>query len=400
MENIGKIYRELSSLSVFRSMAGLPAARSLCALLRGIACGGDGGELTGAYAETLAALEDAGFDGPGEYLHAHLLGDDTAYGLAAAEGRASATLTAAARRDADVLARLAALKCSDIKSAIANVAPDWTDEAQALPEWVSGAPFDFDSLTREYEKRGAGMFSKWRAFVWSGRKLTPIADPDTGDGELFGYEAQREEVRLNTRALLDGKRVNNMLLYGEAGTGKSATVKNLLNLEGFGDLRIIEIDKEQLSDMPELIRTLGGRRQKFILFIDDLSFESAEGGYSVLKTVLEGGLEKRPDNVVIYATSNRRHLMRETFSERGGDEVNLHETIQERTALSERFGIRVLFVGLNQDDYLALVEKLAAQAGIEKPREQLWKEAIQWEREHASRTPRAAQQFVDYLRSK
>jgi predicted AAA+ superfamily ATPase len=191
-----------------------------------------------------------------------------------------------------------------------------------------------------------------------------------------------------------------MLLYGEAGTGKSATVKNLLNLEGFGDLRIIEIDKEQLSDMPELIRTLGGRRQKFILFIDDLSFESAEGGYSVLKTVLEGGLEKRPDNVVIYATSNRRHLMRETFSERGGDEVNLHETIQERTALSERFGIRVLFVGLNQDDYLALVEKLAAQAGIEKPREQLWKEAIQWEREHASRTPRAAQQFVDYLRSK
>ncbi|MEA4814487.1 MAG: ATP-binding protein [Oscillospiraceae bacterium] len=400
MQNIGKLYRELRSLSAYRGIAKLPPIESLGRLLAGIAGGEDGGVLVEAYAQTLSSLEDAGFDGPGAYILSHLLGDDTAYGLAAADDRASETLTAAAKRDVDVLVKLASIPCGTLKAAAANAAPDWAEEAEELPEWVSGAGFDFESLTREYEKNGAGTFAKYRAFVWSGHELKPISDPDTGDTELFGYAEQREEVRLNTQALLDGKRVNNMLLYGEAGTGKSATVKNLLNIEGFGNLRIIEIDKEQLSDIPDLIRMLGGRRQKFILFIDDLSFENATGGYSVLKTVLEGGLEKRPGNVAIYATSNRRHLMRETFSERGNDEVNLHETIQERTALSERFGIRVLFVGLNQDDYLALVENLAAQADVKMAKEQLWKEAIQWEREHASRTPRTALQFVSYLQSK
>ena len=156
-------------------------------------------------------------------------------------------------------------------------------------------------------------------------------------------------------------------------------------------------NQQQLADIPVLIRSLDGLRQKFILFIDDLSFETADVGYSVLKTVLEGSLEKRPANVVIYATSNRRHLMRETFSERGDDEINLRESIEERTALSERFGIRVLFRGLNKNQYLEMVQALAKQAGISMETEALNKMALQWEREHASRTPRSARQFIQYL---
>ena len=202
----------------------------------------------------------------------------------------------------------------------------------------------------------------------------------------------------NTRALLAGHSVNNMLLYGAAGTGKSATVKGLLSVPEFSDLRIIEIDKQELSDIPALLRRLNGLRQKFILFIDDLSFENADVGYSVLKTVLEGSIEKRPANVVIYATSNRRHLMRETFSERGDDEVNIRESIEERTALSERFGIRVLFRGLNKNQYLDMVRLLAEQVGLDIEPEALNKMALQWEREHASRTPRGAQQFIRYLK--
>ena len=182
-------------------------------------------------------------------------------------------------------------------------------------------------------------------------------------------------------------------------TGKSATVKSLLKVPEFSDLRIIEVDKQQLADIPALIRRLAGLRQKFILFVDDLSFETADVGYSVLKTVLEGSIEKRPANVVIYATSNRRHLMRETFSDRGDDEVHVRESIEERTALSERFGIRVLFRALNKNQYLDMVQALARQEGVDMETEALNKLALQWEREHASRTPRSACQFIRYLQS-
>ncbi len=149
--------------------------------------------------------------------------------------------------------------------------------------------------------------------------------------------------------------------------------------------------------MPQLIRSLGGRRQKFILFIDDLAFDQDDRTYGVLKTILEGGLEPRPANVAIYATSNRRNLVRQTFSDREGDEVDRGETIQEKTALADRFGLRIPYLGLAKAEYLSLVERLAAQADIQMPQEELFARAVRWDARHPGRSPRTAQQFIASL---
>lgn len=176
-----------------------------------------------------------------------------------------------------------------------------------LPRWRGSSPFSFAELTEFYRANGAGLFARHRAFLWEDGALCPVEQPDCpGADEMLGYELQRNRVIANTRAMLEGNLVNNVLLYGDSGTGKSATVKNLLTLPGFEALRLIEVQKEGLADLPRLIRTLGGRRLKFILFIDDLAFDQDDKTYSALKTILEGGLERRPANVAVYATSNRR----------------------------------------------------------------------------------------------
>jgi len=225
-----------------------------------------------------------------------------------------------------------------------------------------------------------------------------VADPDCPRPEdLLGYEHQRGMVEQNTRLMIAGRQANNVLLFGDGGTGKSATVKSMLYLPGMEELRLIEVEKENLTGMPELIRSLEGRRQKFILFIDDLAFDQDDKTYSALKTILEGTLEKRPVNVCICATSNRRHLVRQTFADRAGDEVDTFETIAEKTALADRFGLRIPYLTMNKTDYLALVDHLAARAGLDIPSDQLHAQAMTWEIRHAGRTPRVARQFVASL---
>ena len=163
------------------------------------------------------------------------------------------------------------------------------------------------------------------------------------------------------------------------------------------DLRLIEIQKENLVGMPQLIRSLAGKRQKFILFIDDLAFDEDDLTYSSLKTILEGGLEKRPANVAIYATSNRRHLVRQNFSDRGTDEVDAFETIAEKTALAERFGLRIPYMTMNKKEYLSLIDHLASLFHIVMEPELLHAKAMEWEIRHAGRTPRVARQFIASL---
>ena len=214
---------------------------------------------------------------------------------------------------------------------------------------------------------------------------------------MLGDGLQREQVISNTRAFLAGKRGNDVLLYGDSGTGKSATVKTLLTVPGFEALRLIEVQKDGLRGMPELIRSLAGRKQRFILFIDDLAFDQDDHTYSVVKTILEGGLERRPANVAIYATSNRRLLVRQTFSDRQGDEVDRQETIQEKTALSDRFGLRIPYLALSKGEFLDLVQSLAAQRGLAMDPEELRRRAIQWDMRFPGRTPRGARQFLASL---
>ena len=224
--------------------------------------------------------------------------------------------------------------------------------------------------------------------------VTGYQDPET---RTAAYEQQRQQVLDNTRLLLSGRPANNVLLFGDGGTGKSATVKSMLYREGMEDLRLIEIQKENLTGLPQLMRSLGGRRQKFILFIDDLAFDQDDRTYSSLKTILEGSLERRPANVAIYATSNRRHLVRQNFSDRGSDEVDAAETISEKTALAERFGLRIPYLTMNKSGYLALVDHLAGQSGITMDREVLHAQAMTWEIRHSGRTPRVARQFIASL---
>ena len=225
-----------------------------------------------------------------------------------------------------------------------------------------------------------------------------MKEPDFVPEDAFiGYERQREQVVENTRLLVSGRQVNNVLLYGVSGTGKSATVKGLLGMPEFASLRLIEVPKEELGDIPKLVRDLAHRPQKFIIFIDDLAFDKEDRTFSSLKTILEGSLEPRPVNVAVYCTSNRRHLVRQNFSDRDGDEIDASETIQDKTSLADRFGLRILFSELTKPQFIEMALDMAQAKGIQLDRQELHRLAVRWEARHTSRSPRSALQFVSSL---
>ena len=389
----------LLGLSAYKALREEPLLKAVGNLLDGLAAG-RGEEALGAYTDVVLALQEAGAHGMGDGLLALLRYRETPYPRAlTGPAGADAVLEAAARRDVNVLKRLRGLDCGAVLEKLTGLlGPEFAPVLEELPRWQAGADFDFDGLTAFYREHGAGLFARYRAFVWTDGALIPVHEPDCPDvEEMMGYTLQRDQVIANTRALLEGRRVNDVLLYGDSGTGKSATVKCLLSVPDFGNLRLIEVQKEGLRDMPALIRSLRGRQQKFILFIDDLAFDQDDNTYSVVKTILEGGLEKRPDNVAIYATSNRRLLVRQTFSDRAGDEVDIRETIAEKTALSDRFGLRIPYLALNKAEFLELIEQLADQAGVSMDRGELMREAVKWDMKFPGRTPRGARQFIASL---
>ena len=359
----------------------------------------NGEEALELYVSRFHVLRSDGYEGLGDWLWDWLRYTETPYSRLIDQGKSDPALENAARRDIDTLVLLAQTDCDRFIDAMKPLLGDeYAPVLAGLPRWRAAAPFDFDSLTQFYREHGAGEFARYRAFLWEDGGLVPVADPDCPRPEdLLGYEHQRGMVEQNTRLMMAGRQANNVLLFGDGGTGKSATVKSMLCLPGMEDLRLIEVEKENLTGMPQLIRSLEGRRQKFILFIDDLAFDQDDKTYSALKTILEGTLEKRPVNVAIYATSNRRHLVRQTFTERAWEEVDTFETISEKTALAERFGLRIPYLTMNKAGYLALVDHLAAQAGISMDREDLHAQAMTWEIRHAGRTPRVARQFVASL---
>jgi hypothetical protein len=385
----------LLSVSAYKDVLSRPVMACVLRLLDAL-CHRQGQAALGAYTDLFYALRQEGHTGLGGWLAEALRYDEGPYPRLVERGGSDPALETAAERDIVTFTLLASVDGQmwlEQLSELLGAELQWL--TSSLPQWSAAVPFTFEELTALYRAEGCGDFARYRAFVWEEGRLIGVAEPDCPtSGELLGYDSQREEVLQNTRALLAGRYVNNVLLYGESGTGKSATVKHLLTLPGMDDLRIIEADKENLGGLPALIRSLRGRRQKFIIFIDDLAFDRDDPTYSVLKTILEGGMERRPDNVAVYATSNRRHLVRQTISERAGDEMDRNETIQEKTSLADRFGLRVLFQGLNKTEFLALVDMLAEQRGIELEQEELHRQAVMWERLHASQTPRTALQFI------
>ena len=262
-----------------------------------------------------------------------------------------------------------------------------------------------EALADHYAEAGTGIFGRYRAFRWVVRdevgSLEGIAAPDPIRVEdLVGYQREREVVLRNTRHFVQGLPANNTLLYGDSGTGKSSLVKALLNKFGDRGLRLVEVPKEHLADYPYIIRQLRGRRGCFIIFVDDFSFEEHETEYKALKALLEGSLEARPSNVLVYATSNRRHLVREQFSDRPPPAtVDIHpmETVQEKLSLADRFGIRVAFLAPDQEGYLAIVTALAQHLGLTIHREELRSRATQWAQLQHGFSGRTARQFIDDL---
>ena len=396
--NLILLRAQLRGLSAFRSLLDTPMLKDALQLLDA-AARRDGEGALAAYDQMFYRLKAEGYSGLGTWLWDTLRYTETPYGDLAGSGRSDPELERAARRDAETLLQLARLGAEDIRVALKPIlTEEYVSVLDNLPAWETGAPFTFEELAAFYQENGAGLYAKYRAFLWEEGRLVPVADPDCPHPvELLGYDQQRKQVLDNTRLLLEGKPSNNVLLFGDGGTGKSATVKSMLYLPGTENLRLIEIQKENLVGMPRLIRSLAGRRQSFILFIDDLAFDQDDKTYSSLKTILEGGLEKRPLNVAIYATSNRRHLVRQTFSDRAGDEVDAFETISEKTALAERFGLRIPYMTMSKSEYLALIDHLAGLYHVEMNREVLHAKAMEWEIRHAGRTPRVARQFIASL---
>lgn len=388
----------LSGVCAYRSLLARPPLTAAAALLGALARG-DGPAGLEAYAGLFYAVRQEGYDSLSAWLGDALRYEEGPYPLLAERGGDDSALEQAARRDVATFSLVAGLDGEMLFSELAALLPpELTPLLAEYPRWAAGESLDFDSLKRFYKANGAGFFARYRAFLWQEGALRPVADPDCmGGGELIGYERQRNQVIANTRAMLEGNLVNNVLLYGDTGAGKSVTVKSLLAVPGFDDLRLIEVDKGDLGDLPDLIRILAPRRQKFILFIDDLAFDQDDRTYSVLKTILEGGLERRPANVAVYATSNRRHLVRQTFSDRAGDEVDATETIAEKTSLSDRFGLRIPYLSMDKAEFLAMVETMAAQYGITMEREALRTAAVRFEARHPGRTPRVVRQFIASL---
>lgn len=276
------------------------------------------------------------------------------------------------------------------------------DYSGYLPRWNT-SPIDFIGSYSERmslaAKRGFGKWSKSSMFVLRDGELTPVKFPDKQTlAELYGYERERKAVIDNTLALLNGKPALNALLYGDAGTGKSSTVKAIVNEFSDRGLRLIELSKEQIRDIPQVIEEISANPLKFIIYIDDLSFTAGEDCFGALKAMLEGSAAARTGNMVIYATSNRRHLIKESFSDREGDDVHRNDTMQEMLSLSARFGLRVNFSRPDKKKYVAIAAELAKAKGIDMPEDELSLKAEQFAVSSGNgRSPRTAKQFVDQL---
>lgn len=277
----------------------------------------------------------------------------------------------------------------------------------------------FDCVTEFYKEYGVGMFGLNKAFriqnteciqnkfgdKLDGIKFLPINNMDKVMlNDLIGYEIQKKKLVDNTRAFVEGKKANNVLLFGDSGTGKSTSIKAIVNEFYPQGLRMIEIYKHQFKDLSNVIAQIKNRNYKFVIYMDDLSFEEFEIEYKFLKAVIEGGVETKPDNVLIYATSNRRHLIKETWGDRNDVEVDngMHrsDTMEEKLSLVNRFGVTINYAKPSQKEYFNIVIELAHRQGIDMSDEELKAEANKWELSHGGISGRTAQQFIYYLHGK
>ncbi|RZM82559.1 ATP-binding protein [Leptolyngbya iicbica] len=270
----------------------------------------------------------------------------------------------------------------------------------ALPDWQTG----LIELATYYRQQGIGPMGQYRVFRWQADTLVGVPHPDPVQlDDLAAYDDPRQRLIQNTEFLLAGYSALHVLLYGSRGSGKSSLVKALVNEYGDRGLRLIQVDKAGMTELPAIVEQVRDLPQKFIIFVDDLSFEEDDDAFKALKVVLEGNVTARAQNVVVYATSNRRHLVREYFSDRprpsDQDEIQSWDTLQEKLSFSDRFGLTLTFDAADQKTYLAIVRHLATQAQLQIDDETLQQRALQWATRHNGRSGRTARQFIDFLQA-
>ncbi len=344
-----------------------------------------------------------------EYLSRLILTDDNAFTKAAAAGKADrlpAAVLNGVKSDLKKLEAVANISPKDIYESVENI--DLRQVLKTLPSWQTGesvAPLTEDwenrieDLIEYHKKNGYGMYSKYNAFAWRNHGLYPISETDPIQlSDLKNYEDQRRKVIDNTESFVNGYPANNVLLYGDRGTGKSSTVHAVLNAYAPEGLRMIEISKSDIPDLTMIREMLSESPMKFIIFIDDLSFDSHDDSFGELKAALEGSLGGRKHNTIIYATSNRRHLIKESFSDREND-INRNDIMQEQLSLSDRFGLSITFINPDKKGYLDIVEKIAEDRKLDVDMDHLCAVAEQWATRKGGRSPRCARQFIDYVES-
>ncbi len=394
-EELKRLYFGLNSLTVFRGLLSDPVISGINACFSALFEGRET-EAVGAYSGFVSKLFSEGYCSLSAYIKDAVCSDENVYVKAkSGGGEVPEAVARSVERELSVIQKLSVLsenellKCMPAGVTLTGYGTEYTDIASLYKE-----------RTDNIGKYGYGIFVRYHMFCFENGQIVPVKHPDGVTLDmLIGYEYEHKAVLDNTLALLNGKPASNVLLTGDAGTGKSSTVKAVVNKLYPEGLRIVEIRKDQLRFIPVLLDELAPNPLKFIIFIDDLSLANDDDNLSALKAVLEGSISAKSQNVVIYATSNRRHIVKETFSDRDGDEIHRNDTMQELMSLSDRFGMHISFSKPNKDTYLEIVRSLAEKAGITVGKDRLDFLAERFALQKGGRSARAAKQFVDRLLS-
>lgn len=384
--------RTLNALSVFRGILETPVVSNLQKLLYAVEQGSIDEQLLTYGAFSKALYEESGnLTG---FVKQYVLNDENIYLTNTLYGKEiSPVIRECATQELDALGQLAQISSAEMKALI--------DYNGFLPDWDTSdcdLKSEYASMLADLSTKGHGIFAAYRMFRVKDGVLIPVknADGQTID-QLYGYQRERSQVLENTRALAEGKPASNVLLYGDAGTGKSSTIKACANAFYDQGVRLIEFDKTQLGEIPNIIEQLADYPLKFIFYIDDLSFGQNDDGFSALKGILEGNVTSYSKNIAIYATSNRRHLVKESMEARMGNDLHLNDTLQETMSLSARFGLTITFSKPEKDLYLEIVKSLAEEYGLDVEEAELFRKAEAFAIRSNGRSPRTAKQFIQLV---
>ena len=385
-----ELKNKLESLCVFRPLLKDSVVSALCTYLNS--------PTSSTYAEFVAALYEANGGNITEHIRELCENSSNVYVKLLGKGEeAPDHIYYSLMSELDVLQEVAELTKDKLCSVLAyqGFLPAFAASKLRLKD-------HYLHRVNNIEKYGYGIYAKNRMFYVDAQdRIVPVHNPDRTElSQLVDYQRERQIIVDNTKALLAGKPAANILLTGDAGTGKSSTVKAVANALWKEGLRIIEVRKDQLRAIPEILDELSTNPLKFVLFIDDLSFLKDDDNFNALKAVLEGSVTAKSSNVVIYATSNRRHIIKEKFSDREGDDIHRNDTMQELISLSERFGIHITFSKPNKETFLHIVHHLAEESGLDIPEEELDSLAERFALERGGRSARLARQFVDGMLSR